>query len=165
MNKNQFKAHIILRIKASIKIQGQMLDVVTEHNKVFNESGSVWVGKFGASWHKPKCDDYNNAISHGQKIYLYLVTKNESGFIGYRAKICEVILSDCKRTLIYPEYYHLLGRQPILLDTALAAKPSMWFHLSEPLRLHALEKLKLFTNKRPLIDVLKECRSTLMLVT
>jgi hypothetical protein len=164
MRKRKKGPHIVLRIKPAIKIRWEELDVVSEHNRVFDETGSVAVGKYGASWPQFKCDDINTDIEDGAMICLFIVWHTKGGYKGYRARIREVFLSGSKKNPPFPAYYNSLGQQRRLADALLTSKPSMWFHLSERLKPYTLMNLRLLTNDRPLLDVLSDCRSTIMLV-
>ena len=164
MRKSKSASYIVLRKKPTVRTGLNELDVITEHNSVFDKAGSVAVGKFGVSWHQSKCDEFSACIKNGSTIYLLLVSRTAKGFNGFRARIRDIQLANNKILPQFPPYYNLLNRQPSLRETALATKPSMWFRIAERLKPYPLLNLSLLTNKRPLLDVLNECRTTMMLV-
>jgi|ERR1035437_1429538 hypothetical protein len=159
--------HVVLRIKQKIRIRLNELDVIEEHNRIFEKVGYVALGKFGASWNQTKCDDFAKEIGSGATKHLYLVFKTDSGYKGFRAKIRNVVLAGRSqaRLLAYPDNYNQLQHQPNLFDSVLAKKPSMWFELAERLESHSLKKLRLLSNDRPLLDSLNQSRAAMMLVT
>jgi hypothetical protein len=166
MGKKSRGPHIVLRIKPKVRIKQDELDVIEEHNRVFDKTDSVGVGKFGASWDQARCDEFTTAIASGVIKYLFLVSKTATGYLGFRAKISEVFLAKNGhgRIFAFPDYYNQLHRQPGLFDSVLATKPSMWFILAERLNPHSLKNLRLCSNGRPILESLKDSRAATMLV-
>jgi hypothetical protein len=146
----------VLRIKSTVRIRWDDVDVVDEHCKVFAREGVVAVGKFGAPMPVLQCLQLGEQLAGGVETWLHLVFKKGGSFNGLRGRVKELFLANDKRAtfLKYPNYY-----------AQLPVKPSLWFVLSSQLEPYSLESLRLQSNARPLLDVLRECRTTLMLVT
>jgi hypothetical protein len=167
MKKTRGRIHIVLRIKPTVRIRSDELDVIKEHNDVFDAAGSVAVGKFGAAWHQQRCDDFTKSIEQGVTTYLFIVSMASEGYTGFRAPIRDIFLAGTRKSqnLKFPGYYNLLDQQPSLKYSILATKPSMWFILGDRFKPHSLARLRLLSNGHSLLDVLKESRaSTLMVV-
>ena len=166
MNTPPTAAHIVLRIQPTISIRGHKVDVIAEHNRVFEQQGRVAVGKFGASWTPSKCDAFTSAIAHGKTLYLFLVSKKAPGYQAFRAPIRAVFLAgqEKRNGLHHPPYYDLIAQQPHLQDEFLEPHPSMWFELGGPLKPHTIDNLRLLTSGRALLEVLDDCRTCMMLV-
>lgn len=159
--------HIVLRMKPTVMVKGCCLDVIVEHNKLFNKTALVGVGKYGRSWQRARCSEFNNAINNGITTYLIIVVKTTNGFKGFRAPIRTISISGYLKDLglKYPEYYNEYRRMPMLYDAVLTVEPSMWFVISGRLKPYSLASLKLISNNRRLLDVLsKPCRSSTMIV-
>ncbi|HAO80359.1 MAG TPA: hypothetical protein DCQ92_15590 [Verrucomicrobia subdivision 3 bacterium] len=148
-------------------VRGRCLDVIDEHNKLFDKASLVGVGKYGIPWQRTRCSEFNNAINSGVTTYLFIVLKTANGFKGFRAPIRMISLSGNLQDLAlkYPEYYNEYRRVPMLYDAVLTVEPSMWFVISSRLEPHSLARLRLLSNNRRLLDVLsKPCRSSAMIV-
>lgn len=160
------KTHIILRLKPTVMVKGSPLDIVAEHNRIFDTSNRVGVGKFGDPWNPSKCDDFNQAIKKGRTIHLLLVAKTESGHRGFRATISSLRLMGNTQAPPppHPEYYNEFRRVPAIYPHAFAAGPTMWFELGSRLEPYPLTSLTLLSNGRKLLDVLsKPCHASVML--
>ena len=161
------RSHIVLRMKPTVMVKGSCLDVIVEHNKLFDKTSLVGVGKYGLPWQRTRCSEFNNAINSGVTTYLFIVVKTADGFKGFRAPIRTISISGNLEDLClkYPDYYNEYRRVPMLYDAVLTVEPSMWFVISGRLKPHSLARLRLLSNNRRLLDVLsKPCRSSAMLV-
>lgn len=156
------RTHVVLRIRPTIRIKWETLDVVSEHNKVLKREGVVALGKFGAAMPRNKLDALAAEIRQGPRTWFYLVTKHGDTFQAVRAIIKDVFPAggEKERSVKCPAYYREMG-----LHTELGFKPSMWFLLSSQLTPCTLDHLYLVSNQRPLLKVLHECRTTMMVVT
>lgn len=160
-------SHIVLRMKPTVMVRGGCLDVIVEHNKLFDKTDLVRVGKFGRPWHRTRCSEFNDAISSGVATYLFIVVKTANGFKGFRAPIRSISHSGHLKDIgmSYPEYYDEYRRNPMLYNPVLTAEPRMWFAISGRLKPYSLARLRLLSNDRRLLDVLsKPCRSSTMIV-
>ena len=153
-NKSE-KTHIVLRIKPTVRVRWDSVNVVSEHSKVFAQEGIVAVGKFGAPLPFLKCIELAENLKRGAETWLYLVFKKENLFQGFRGRVKDVFRTDDNRYAVLkcPDYY-----------TQLPVKPSMWFVLSSQLESYPVQRLNLRSSDRPLIDVLAECRTPMMFV-
>jgi len=159
--------HVILRMKPTVIVKGKCLDVIDEHNKLFDKTKLVGVGKYGLPWRRPRCSEFNNAIKNGVPTYLFIVVKASAGYKGFRAPIRVISISGELKELgmLFPEYYNEIRRLPMIHDSVPTREPSMWFVIGGRLQPHSLADLTLLSNNRPLLDVLsKPCRSSAMIV-
>jgi hypothetical protein len=150
------KTDIVLRIKSTVHIRWDAVDVVSAHRDVFTREGVVAVGKFGAPMPTSKCVKLAEQIKEGVETWLHLVFKKGDSFQGLRGRVKELFPASDERaaSVKHPDYY-----------ARLQLKPSMWFVLSSQLEPYPLEHFRLQTNERSLLGVIKECRTTLMMVT
>lgn len=153
---------LALRVPKFARIGRAAFDIVKEHNEVVAARGRVALGKFGAPLSKIAVEQIRSTMENGSP-QLYVVMKDEGDFYGFAATIGELgQLSSGANGLaptmpflaeLFPAYYSRLD------DT-----PSSYLILTSELRPVALDGLILASNDRPLLTVLHECRTAVMVV-
>lgn len=147
--------HLALRVRSEAQISYKVLDVVAEHNKVIIKQGSVAVAKYGASLHSRNIERLKKVIKNGKAPCLILISKIEGSFTGVKAQIHDVITNESNGNAPAPtpSYYKDV-------DQVVA----FWVVVSSTFVPVSLKEFKLVSNKRLLLDVLQECRTSMMLV-
>lgn len=146
----------MLRIRPTVRIRWDELDVISEHNKTHAACGYVAVAKFGSVLERTKLKRLRDAVRNADGTRLCIIVKRGGKFESFSSEIRDVYLADEVRSikLKHPDYYGQIS-----------TKPSMWFVLKSALEPCSIEKLQLDSSKRPLRSVLKECRTSMMLVS
>jgi hypothetical protein len=147
--------HLVLRIPASARVAGKVINAVSCHNEKFTQCNAVLFAKFGASVVSETLDILNNQIRRGRKTQLVVISKVRKSFIAHHARLGAVHLRQPppEYERFVPDYYQDLQQVP-----------SLWFRLDSPFEACDLKDLRLASNKRSLLDVIRECRTPAMLV-
>ena len=147
--------HLVLRVPLRTHIDGRTFDTVEAHNKVVDKIGRVALAKFGNPGTLARVETLKAQIEQGVETFLVLVVKQNNRFFGYQAGLTSVHYGapDRKIIRIAPPYYSDLG-----------LSADLWFTVASPFVACALRDFRLSTNHRPLLDVIRECRTASMLV-
>ena len=147
--------HILLRVSFKIKIAKLTLGTISAHNDVIAKKGRVAVAKFGAAIGEKTIRTIQTQIQNGSETCLVLALRRENNYIGYSSRIVSVHLGKATRDVlnISPDYYAKLG------ETG-----TVWFIVNHPFERCDLSRLYLHSNKRQVVDVLNESRTSTILV-
>lgn len=146
------RCHIVLRVPRYAIVNGQKHDVIEAHNEVLRSKKVVALGKFGKPFSRAGRKVVQRQLDEGVQTFLYLVFKSKGQFLACRAPIQSLHPDrpDSDLRAPFPDYY--------------VKKPSYWFVLSGELVKADLGQLVLTSNSRPLLDVVAETRTPLMIV-
>jgi hypothetical protein len=146
--------HFVLRIPLVTRIHGRSFDTVEAHNQVIRLIGRVAIAKFGSPGTLGRCERIRSQIGNGIETLLILVAKQGDRFRGFQSRLSSIHYGKPSAEIvnIAPDYY--AGQE----------WPELWFIASTPFVSCALEGLCLLTSQRPLLDVIRECRTASMLV-
>jgi hypothetical protein len=144
-------AHVVLRAKRRVRLGTETLDIVEEHNTVQRTDGAVALAKFGQTPGLGRIRTIQDALKSPTPTNLYLLFKEAGSFAAFSARMAEVSLQNPPTR--YPGYYSRAG-----------GHPAIWFVLSSPLEPVEISNLRLWSNGRPLEDVVSESRTVMMLV-
>jgi hypothetical protein len=102
-----------------------------------------------------RAERLNDQIRSGRETLLLLVTKAGALFRGFQAPILSVHLGQPSTEIlrIAPPYYANFHENPRL-----------WFVVGSPFLESQLTKFRLLSNDRPLLDVVRETRTSSMLI-
>lgn len=131
-------------------------NIIEEHDKITTIHGSAFLGKAGRILTEEKMDLIERMISDNGCSKLYLIQKQEASFVISQADIYS-ITTDTPDLEKIPEYYR----------NRASSDMNFWFEIGQFVSTTYAEaaSLRLLSSNRPLMDVLRECRTTLMLVT
>lgn len=178
------RVHIAIRIGNLLNTESGPIDVVTAHNEMFESCPIVAFGKFGKPLSQKMIEILSSQIAEEKQTFLYVVRKTERGFESYRAPLAGVSSASprARKPLPYVVRKTKLGFEssrvtPSDRDVALprAEKPapspayddefvSTWLCLKSKFVAARTDVLFLRSNRRPLIDVVSETRTPVMLV-
>ena len=147
--------HLVMRIARYAETVVGKTDVIEAHNEVARREGRVSLAKFGRSVSQARLAGIRNQIENGVPAYVILVFRVAVWFTGFSARLRTIVddgTSPPKTSI--PTYY----------DDLEVGDASCWFELDGPLTQTELDGLRLTTNDRPLLEVLKECRTSLLFV-
>lgn len=147
--------HFAIRIPSVTRVDKTNVDTIRVHNAKVAAEGEALFAKFGAPVLRATLDALNEQIGKGLETRLIVVSKIDNAFVGYQSRLVAIYPKEHKidlRTLV-PSYYSRLDQSP-----------SVWFRIDRQFQICDLTKVALVTNKRRLIDVVAECRTTAMLV-
>jgi hypothetical protein len=148
-------AHFVLRIPLVTKAHGRSFNTVEAHNQAIQLSGRVAMAKFGDPGTRTRYEKIKNQIDDNVETLLILVSKQGDRFFGFQSRLSSIHYGKPNAQIISiaPDYYR-----------AEEWPGRLWFIVSSPFLSCALEGLCLSTNHRPLLDVVRECRTASMLV-
>jgi hypothetical protein len=154
---NGSSVHLLLRIPFLARIEGLTFDIVEAHNDVIRSMGKTSFAKFGHNI-RPTVEKIRGHISKGHNPLLVLTIKRGTNYLGYSSPITSIYDGKPRAELIAyaPSYY-------CKIDPTFASI-SHWITVERPFEKFDLAGLRLASNKRPLLEVLKECRTSTMLV-
>jgi hypothetical protein len=118
--------------------------------------GRVAVGKFGSPGSRARSERLKEQIENQVETLLILVATQgiakEKRYFGFQSRLSSIHHGNPSAEIlsIAPDYYTEL--------------PRLWFTTSTPFVSCSLEAFCLSTNGRPLLDVIRECRTPSMLV-
>lgn len=102
MAKIERPVHLVVRFSDTMFGVG---DVVTLHNEIVNQHGSVWFGKMGQTISQSRIDKINQQIEKNITTYLFLVKGNRKTSTAYRAPLLKVTREIPKDQRCIPPYY------------------------------------------------------------
>ena len=148
--------HFALRIPLTSRVGGRSLDTVESHNEVIRRSGQVALGKFGSAGSHARQKAISEQIGEGVVTQLILVGKSDGRFIGVCAPLSAIMFGplSAEFSVYAPDYY-----------SRLPTRPSLWFVVRQTFQPCSLRSLQMASSQRPLLAVMKECRTSSMLVT
>jgi ribosomal protein L30E len=127
-------------------------DFYTEHTSILKNRGKVIIGKAGAGFPNSKIELLNNYIKTNEFLILFLYNAKQKKL--YKAKVINVSNDLPSDSSLYPSYYTELS----------AIKLSFTSIELIEVDLITLEMLRLATNKRNIVDVIKSCRTSCMII-
>jgi hypothetical protein len=144
--------HLVVRIPLVSKVKGRMINTIKAHNDVVDRLGLVTVAKFGKPGTAKLVERLNEKIG---RACLILVAKENGRFLGFQSRLSSMHRGSPTPEMISasPAYYGDIG------ETA-----GLWFTARDPFTECDLASLRLSSNQRPLLDVLRECRTSSMLI-
>lgn len=147
--------HLALRIPASTRVSGKLVRTVALHNEHSKRFGSVLFAKFGAPIASKTLQILNDQIRERQQTLLIVVSKVGKSFTAHQAPLASVFSQhpSSEHERFVPDYYKKLGQVT-----------SAWFRLDGPFVDCNLERFRLSSTKRTLLDVVTVCRTPAMLV-
>lgn len=153
--------HIVLRIQRHVQYQGQKSDVVELHNAVAAKHGAVAVAKFGQPLSGARVDIIRDEIRGERGNRLILLFKERGEFVAVSARLQDIPTGSIDNSLI-PSYYNALGS---FANSAVNMSRATWFTVREKFTPATISDLYLATSKRPLLDVVGECRTSALFVS
>jgi hypothetical protein len=146
--------HVVLRIPLITRINGRSFNTVEAHNQVTRSIGRVAFAKFGNPGSRARCERIKEQIDNQVETFLILVAKQGERYLGFQSRLSSVHYGKPSPEIlsIAPNYYRE------------QESPGLWFITSTPFMSCDLRAFCLSTNGRPLLDVIRECRTASMLV-
>jgi hypothetical protein len=144
-----------MRIPTVARLERQKVDVVKAHSEVLHHLGRVTVAKFGAPPKASSVERIERQLQNKVRTLLVLVTKRDGEFFGLESELDAIHLGRVTQDLkaFAPQYY-----------VELAYSGSLWFLLRTPFKTSRLDAFRLSSNRRPVLKVMSECRTALLLV-
>lgn len=127
-------------------------DFYSEHTSILKNRGKVIIGKAGAGFQNTKIESLNDYIKENGFLILFLYNAKQKRL--YKAKVINVSNDLPSDSSLYPNYYTELSKIKVFFTTIELIE-------LDPI---TLEMLKLATNKRNILDVIKSCRTSCMIV-
>lgn len=147
-------AHFVLRVPLMTRIDGKSFSTIEAHSQVIEKSGRVAIAKFGNPGPAARYDALKTQIAEGAETLLILVVKRDDNFLGYQSPLGDVRHGDPGELVRWvPPYYAKLGEPPRL-----------WFLVTAPFQRAQLAGFRLSSNRRPVVDVMRQCRTASMMV-
>jgi hypothetical protein len=149
------RVHLVVRVPRVTRVNGISVDTVKAHNDSLAARGSVSVAKFGNPGTSVRRDQLLTQIDNGLEAHLILVTKTGGKFCGYKSRMRAVHYGKAGNNI-------LAGAPPYYRDLEEQAK--LWFTVTDPFEPTNLDQFSLASNMRPLLEVMRECRTASLLV-
>ena len=127
-------------------------DFYTEHATILKNRGKVIIGKAGAGFQNTKIESLNSYIKKNDFLVLFLYSAKQKKL--YKAKVINVSNDLPSDSSLYPNYYTELSKIKLSFTTIELTE-------EDPI---ILEIVRLATNKRNIVDVIKSCRTSCMIV-
>lgn len=128
------------------------VDFYTEHTSILADRGIVIIGKAGAGFKNSKIESLNSYIEKYGFLVLFLFSAKQKKL--YKAKVISVSNNLPSDSSLYPNYYTELSEIKLSFTTIELIEEN-------PI---ILEVVRLETNKRNIVDVIKSCRTPCMIV-
>ncbi len=147
--------HLLLRVPLMTRVEGRAFNTIEAHNQVVEKIGRVSLAKFGSPGTLARSEELKAQIYEGIETLLILAAKRDDRFLGYQSRLTAVHYGKPDKTIlgISPPYYAKLG-----------SPADLWFTVISPFVTAALKDFRLATNRRPVLEVMSECRTSSMLV-
>jgi hypothetical protein len=147
--------HLVVRVPRISRVNRITVDTVRAHNETLVALGRVAIAKFGNPGTRARCDRLRAQIDSGLETLLILVTKRGEQFLGYKSRLTSVHYGKADNVILAgaPKYYSDLGKDA-----------KLWFTVIAPFETINLEQFSLASNRRPLLEVMRECRTASLLV-
>jgi hypothetical protein len=147
--------HLLLRVPRLVRTESGVVNIIDAHNELAGEHGPIWFAKFGAPPSAGVVDVLQSQIAEGLNASLILGKKEGGVFVGFSAKLQAIILS--------APTAEMRNRSPAFYEE-MHMTPSSWFCVEGPFQATDLGNYRLKSNKRPLVEVMRQTRTSLMLV-
>jgi hypothetical protein len=147
--------HLAIRFPLMAKVGGQQFNIVDAHNEVVTRVGCVAFAKFGKPGTNARIAQLRRQIENGNSTLLILIMKRGANFIGFQSQMSAVHLGrpTSQIAAVRPSYYEKIYENP-----------ELWFVVNRPFAKADLKSIRLASNGRPLLDVLRDSRTASMLV-
>ena len=151
-------AHLFLRIPSESRVGGKSEQVIYEHNTVFLAMNKVFFCKFGARPNEKMIERLRDQIASKMTTFVYFSVRVKKDFVGYRAEMgsIEPRAWDPNMRRFAPPYYDAINQE--------IYNGCLWLEIRSEISRCDLMNLRLFSNKRPLLEVLHETRTASMMV-
>ncbi|MEI7849016.1 MAG: hypothetical protein WCK35_24675 [Chloroflexota bacterium] len=152
MNKNPL--HLVIRFSDSMFDVG---NVVSIHNEIVSQFGSVWFGKLGQTISQARADLLNQQIEKNIPTWVYLVKGNRKKSTPFRAALKRIEKTIPTEKAFIPAYY---------FEKDLTQFMKVWIKIGgiEPLDISEMEKLKAINSIFPITETLALSSSGYFLV-
>jgi len=143
----------LMRIPLLTRLGSHSINTVEAHARVLEELGHVSIAKFGAP--NPLVEKLQQQLTEGTPTYLILVYRKAKEFHAIQARIGAIRVGSATEPIrsSVPEYY-----------ASLSYAASLWFTIQAPFEKSDLTKLRLASNKKPILKVLASTRTPAMIV-
>jgi hypothetical protein len=147
--------HFVLRVPLLTRVHGRRFNTIEAHNQALTKQGRVALAKFGQAGSATRVDLIKDQIERRTGTLLILVVKDQGRFFGFSAPLASIRRGepDPQTASVAPEYY-----------ARLEGIGSLWFTVESPFVARDISEFRLLSNGRPLVDVVRECRTSSMLV-
>jgi hypothetical protein len=147
--------HVAVRIPIKSRVGTMMVDVIQAHNEAAEKWGLTTFAKFGRLPSSASLKQLSSQLEEGRECYLVLVAKVDQTFVGFEAPLVSVHVGRPTSTLttVAPRYY-----------SQLVEEGQLWLSISRGFKDSDLSKWRLRSSKRPLLEVVRECRTSLIFV-
>jgi hypothetical protein len=144
--------HLVVRIPLVSRVHGRAINTIEAHNDVVQSMGVVAVAKFGKPGTVNLVERLKEQIG---RTHLVLVAKRDGRFLGFESPLASVHRGNPTPEIISaaPTYYAKIGEIA-----------GLWFTVCSAFIDCDLAAFRLSSNQRPLLDVLRECRTSSMVV-
>jgi hypothetical protein len=146
--------HLVLRVPLITRVQGRPINTIEAHNEIIEKMGRVSLAKFGQAGTRARSEKLKAQIERGVETLLILVVKQGARHLGYQSPLASIHYGkpDNQILSVAPPYYATLG------------PAGLWFIVTSPFVTSNLDDFRLATNRRPVANVVSECRTSAMLV-
>jgi hypothetical protein len=146
--------HFVLRVPLMSRANGRSFNTIEAHSQVIEQTGRVALAKFGNPGPAARYKPLKTQIAEDVETLLILVVKRDDRFLGYQSTLGGVHHGSPGEMVKWaPPYYAMLGESPRL-----------WFLINAPFQRSQLADFRLASNQRPIVDVMRECRTAAMMV-
>jgi hypothetical protein len=146
--------HLLLRLSRFASVDGRRIDIVDAHNEVIETHQKVALAKHGRSVSKVRIRKLCEQIEKGTPTFLVLAFRKSNAFSAFAAPLSRVITGRVQDVAEKPSYYKSL----------VDFEPSCWFILSDRFCEISLEELCMAKDGKNVVEVMGECRTSLMFV-
>jgi hypothetical protein len=150
-------AHLIVRVPKAGK---QLAAMIAQHEVIAAKHGFVWFGVQGQRMSPERVSLLLEQIKQDTPTYLYVVQRLGAGFAAFRAKIMTITETLSKSEWNHvPDYYED--------DFVQRGARGGWVRVEhfEEIEERVLDSISIYSNEAPLVHVLKNGMSSVMLVT
>lgn len=147
--------HVAIRLGSQYK-NFTSEDIIEFHNIIQKNNGDVFFGKNGRTFDLKKINFLMEAIKNKSSVYFILVQRKKTEVNAYYAPLFNIYGRGYIPNInLVPQYY----RNSV-------SDINTWFQIGclKEMSNKELQKFKLITNERPLIQTILTCRTALMLV-
>jgi hypothetical protein len=150
-------AHLVVRVPKAGK---QLAAMIAQHEVIATKHGFVWFGVQGQRMSPARVALLIEQIKQDTPTYLYVVQRLGAGFAAFRARIMKIT-----ETLPQPEWNSV----PDYYEDAFVQRGARggWVCVEhfEEVEERVLDSISIYVNEAPLVRVLKNGMSSVMLVT
>ena len=147
------KTGIFLRLyELNITYDRIKADFYNEHLSILKSKGKVVIGKAGAGFQQSKIESLNEYIKNNGHIVLFLYSSKQKKL--YKSLIVGISDKLPTDSSFYPKYYNELSKIKLAFTATDISEVNM----------ELLDNVKLASNKRNIVEVIKSCRTACMIV-